>query len=414
MFYLAIKQMLSRKSQTILIFLGISFGTMIYVIIAGLQFGFRTYLTEQLLNNTAHVIIKGVEQNIEKDPLRKRFYSDDIHVKWISPPEGKRDEVKLQNPQGWFDRLDVDPNVVAYAPRLSINGLVSQGRFRTNVNITGIIPNRQMKVTSLEEYMDEGSLKDLNGGGNKIILGSGVLKDIGAQVGDTVNISAGLGESRPFKVVGKVHLGNEQIDKAMVLGNIREIQSLNRSPGRVSEISVSLVDIKQSQEIAAKWAKYTRDKVQGWEEANAQFMQMIQIQDIMRAIMTGAILLVAGFGIYNVLSIMISQKKKEIAILRSIGYGPNRILELFLFQGLMLGFGGGILGIILGFTVNKILESYELAFEVGKSNHLPISYDLSIFFTALIAAQAAAAIASYLPARAASRLTPLEIIREEM
>ncbi|MCB0407695.1 MAG: hypothetical protein KDD34_05775, partial [Bdellovibrionales bacterium] len=108
--------MLSRKKQSALIFLGISFGTMIYVVVAGLQFGFRNYLTEQLLNNTAHVIIKGSDKNIEADELRPRFYSEETFVKWIVPPAGKRDEAKLENPQGWFDRLQKDPDVVSYAP----------------------------------------------------------------------------------------------------------------------------------------------------------------------------------------------------------------------------------------------------------------------------------------------------------
>lgn len=413
MLYLAIKQMLSRKRQTVLIFLGISFGTMIYIIIAGLQFGFREYLTEQLLNNTAHVLIKGSERDIEPDQLRPRFYPPDVHVKWIGPPEGKREEANLQNPQGWFDRLEQNPHVIAYAPRLAINGLVSQGRFRTNVSITGIVPDRQMRVTSLEEYMKVGSLKDLSGGGNKIILGSGVLNDIGAQVDDTVNVSAGLGEARPFKVVGILHLGNEQIDRSLALTNILDVQSLNRSPGRVSEISVALTDIALSSQIANELDEYTSDEVQSWQEANAQFMQMIEIQDIMRLIMTGTILLVAGFGIYNVLSIMITQKQKEIAILRSIGYPPSKILELFILQGLILGFTGGLLGLLLGFGFNMLIGSYELAFEVGKDNHLPISHDLSIYLTALGVAQLASALASYLPARAASKMTPLEIIRGE-
>lgn len=414
MLYLAVRQMLSRKKQTLLILLGISFGTMIYVVIAGLQFGFRNYLTEQLLNNTAHVIIKGSEKKIDGPDLRQRFFSQETLVSWISGPVGKREEAKLGNPQGWFDRLEKDPNVVAFAPRLNINGIATNGRFRSNVGIVGIIPEKQMKITSLEDYMREGSLANLSGGGNKVILGSEVLENLGAKVGDNIKLSTGLGEARPFKVVGKIKLGNEQIDEVMTLANIRDVQALNHTPGWISEISVALRDVELSAPLAEKWSLYSTDDVQGWEEANAQFMQMITIQDIMRLVMTGAILLVAGFGIYNVLSIMISQKKKEIAILRSIGYGPEKILELFLYQGLFLGFGGGLIGILFGVIFNYSLGQYELAFEVGRDNHLPISYDFSIFLTAFVAAQIAAGIASYLPAHAASKLTPLEIIREEL
>lgn len=411
MLYLALKQMLSRKRQTALIFIGIGFGTMIYVIVAGLQFGFRGFLTEQLLNNTSHIVITGSDRNIDKDELRKRFYPEDWLVKWISPPRGKREEARLENPRMWFDRLEKDPEVLAYAPRLTISAIAGRGQFRANINLSGIDPEKQAKVTALNDYMKIGSLKDLSGGGNKIILGSGILDEIGAAVGDFVKISTGLGEGRPFKVVGKLHLGNEEMDKVIALGSIRDAQSLNKSPGRVEQISVALRDMELAQQLSQDWARTTRDKVQSWQEANAQFMQMIEIQDIMRAIMTGAILLVAAFGIYNVLSIMIAQKQKEIAILRSIGYGPQKILLLFLYQGLFLGFAGGLLGLALGLGINLLLSSIELGFDVGKSNHLPISYAPRIFFTAMFMAQAAASIASFLPARAASKLTPLEIIR---
>lgn len=413
MFYLALKQMLSRKRQTLLIFLGISFGTMIYVIIAGLQFGFRGFLTEQLLNNSSHILIKGNDRNIEKNELRDRFFKKDELVNWIVAPQGKREEARLENPQAWFERLSANPKVMAFAPRLTVNAIATQGRFRANVVLSGVIPSKQIKVTSLEDYMVEGSMMDLEGGGNKVILGKEVLEDIGAKVNDIVRISTGLGEPRPFKVVGSISLGNEDLDKTLAFGNIKDTQNLNRTPGRVGEISVALTDMEQSQHLADHWNAFSRDKVQSWQEANAQFMQMIEIQDIMRAVMVGTILLVAAFGIYNTLSIMIAQKRKEIAILRSIGYGPERILELFLYQGLIMGTAGAALGCVLGFAFNTALSSYKLGFEIGKSDTLPVSFAASIFATAFFMSIIAAGIASFLPARSASKLTPLDIFREE-
>lgn len=118
MWFLALRQMLARKKQTLLIFLGISLGTTIYVVIAGMQLGMRNYISEQLLNNTAHVIIKGNEQQIRQEDLRDRFFEETQFVRWIVPPAGKRGESRLENPQGWFSRLDKDPRVLAYSPRL--------------------------------------------------------------------------------------------------------------------------------------------------------------------------------------------------------------------------------------------------------------------------------------------------------
>lgn len=414
MWFLALRQMLSRKKQTLLIFLGISLGTTIYVVIAGIQLGMRNYISEQLLNNTAHVLIKGNEKKIDPADIRARFYGANDFIHWVVPPSGKRDESRLENPQGWFDRLSQDAHVLAYAPRLAINAIIARGPLRTSIGLTGIIPEKHSQVTSIGDYVTSGNLSLLTSGGRKIILGQGAMDKIGASVGDTIRISSGFGEAWPYRVVGVVQLGNHQIDDTLGLAHLTDVQTLNHSPGRVSEISVALDDINLSTSMAAHWALYSTDKVEGWEEANSSFMQIINIQDITRFVITFAILLVAAFGVYNVLSIMISQKQKEIAILRSIGYGPEKILQLFMIQGLLLGFIGGLCGLLLGLSANLFIGSIDLGFTIGKGTHLPISYDLTIFITAFFAAQIAAAVASIIPARHASQLTPLDIIRSNL
>ena len=143
------------------------------------------------------------------------------------------------------------------------------------------------------------------------------------------------------------------------------------------------------------------------------FMEMIRMQDAVRYFITFSILVVAAFGIYNILSIMINQKKREIAILRSIGYPPKDILVLFMYQGVMLGVFGGLIGVLLGYFISIGVESIDLGFEIGESNHLIISYDIDIYIVAFISALFASLVASYLPARKASRMTPMEIIRDQ-
>ena len=143
------------------------------------------------------------------------------------------------------------------------------------------------------------------------------------------------------------------------------------------------------------------------------FMEMIKVQDFTRFFITISVLIVAAFGIYNVLSIMINQKKKEIAILRAIGFPPLKIFKLFLYQGLTLGISGGILGMILGYLLCRWFGSVDFNFEIGGSNHLLISYDYWIYITAFVAANISAMIASMIPAYLASKFTPIEILRSQ-
>lgn len=414
MWFLAFRQMFSKKKQTVLIFLGITFSSMIYVVIAGIQFGMREYISEQLLNNTAHVIIAGNERKIDAADLRERFFPSTGVVNWLIPPAGKREDARLENPEGWFKRLAADPDVRAYAPRLSLNAIFNKGSLRANVILTGIVPERYLQVTSIGDYIVSGRFEELKAGTNTIIVGTGVMERLGARLDQTILVSTGTGEPRPFKVIGVFELGNHQIDESFAFAHINDVQTLNRTPGRVSEITVSLTDINLSAAKAGHWSVYSNDKVENWEQANAQFLQMITIQDIVRAVIVGALLLVSAFGMYNVLSIMISQKQKEIAILRSLGYGPEKILGLILIQGMTLGAAGCAVGILLGLAANFIIDNIDLGMKIGKGTSLLVSYDPMIFITAVLGAMVSSLIASVLPARQAAKLTPLDIIRSNL
>lgn len=412
MFFLAWRQLIAKKKQTLLILLGISFGTLLFVSISGVQLGMRQYIFDQLLNNTAHILISGAENDILVKEVSQSLYPQQA-VLWTVPPAGKRDEAKLQNYQGWRTRLESDPRVFDFSPRLSANALVSSGKFSATVGLIGTLPEHHERISKVNQYIKEGSFSALKSGGNNIVLGSGVVKNLGIRLNQIVQVRYGQNESAPYKVVGIVHYGNQQFDNSVAFMHLNNVQTLTQSPGRISAIAVSLLDIDQSAELAATWASISKDKVEDWKTANKAFMEVIKVQDFTRYFITTAILIVAAFGIYNVLTIMINQKRKEIAILRAIGYEPKKILELILYQGVTLGLGGGIVGIILGYLLCIWIGSIDFGFEIGGSNHLLISYDWDIYVTAFITANVASLIASLIPAWEASRMTPMDIIRSE-
>jgi lipoprotein-releasing system permease protein len=412
MFFLSWKQLLAKKKQSFLILLGISFGSMLFVSISAIQLGFRAFMIKALLNNTAHIVIKGADNRIEQNAIEESLKWDGI-IDWITPPLGKKDESRLYNYQGWVEILRNDPNVYDYSPRLSTNVMLKNKTIRSNVNLVGSIPEKQIKISEIADYVVDGSFLDLGKGGNSIILGIGVAKDLGVRVGQYIEVLSGQSNSFSFKVVGLTKFGDDRTDRSLAFAHIHDVQKVNQTPGRISEIAVSLNDLEMAGELAALWDLYTSDKVEDWKSASKMFMEMIRMQDIVRFFIMFSVLVVAAFGIYNVLSIMINQKKKEIAILRSIGYGPSKILELIIFQGILLGIGGGILGVIFGYLVSRLVESIDLGLEIGGSNHLFVSYDPSIYYTSMVAAFIAAMVASLIPAFAASKMTPIDIIRGE-
>jgi len=243
-------------------------------------------------------------------------------------------------------------------------------------------------------------------------VGEGVLERLGVRIGDSIRVSTGLSETRPFKIVGTWKLGVKQVDEVLMLASLRDVQALNRTPGRINEINVKLIDINSAQRIADEWELVARDNVESWSESNANFLQIFAIQDIVRYAVTAAILIVAGFGIYNVLSIMVTQKRHEIAILGSMGYPPRKILLLFMEQGLMLGLAGAVIGLPLGFGLCQYIGSIKISF-TGVGSTLLMSYSPSIYFVGFLLAFISALLASYLPAHAASKMMPIDIIRSE-
>ena len=136
------------------------------------------------------------------------------------------------------------------------------------------------------------------------------------------------------------------------------------------------------------------------------------MQDFVRYAIVTVILLVAGFGIYNILSMLVNQKRREIAILRSMGYLPSEIIFLFFAQGLVLGLLGSLAGCIFGYAACRYLQTLPFASGLGSGN-LMVSFRPSFYVTGFAFATAASAIASILPARAAGKMTPVEIIRSD-
>jgi lipoprotein-releasing system permease protein len=191
------------------------------------------------------------------------------------------------------------------------------------------------------------------------------------------------------------------------------VQKINQTPSQVNEIAVRVYDVDSANLIAKNWRQFSSEKILSWDEVNANFLSVFKIQNATRHMMVAVIIIVAGFGIYNILNMVVTQKRKEIAILRSMGYETKDVVILFLSQGIILGIIGGLLGLIAGFWICKFLETIPFAGgPMGSgSGFLNISFDIEIYIKGMFLAIFAASFASLLPARVAGRMQPIDIIR---
>lgn len=413
MWFLALRHLFSKKRQTLLTFMGILFGSLGYVVITGFFLGFQEFLIEQLVNNDAHLHISPRDDILTDHSLDQVFFGKKYdHVRWLSPPAGRKDNARVENPPDWYERLGSDPRVVAFSPQAHAQVVIRKAKSTVAATLVGVNPSAQVRVTNIQDSMKEGKFTDLAGGGHRLIVGQGLLERLGTRVSQTVQVSAGASEPVPFKIVGYFKTGMKPIDDNRAFGMLADVQKVNGAPGEINDIAVRLKDYHAAARLASTWAGLQGDKVQSWDQINANFFSIFKIQNTMRYIIIAVILVVAGFGIYNVLNMSVTQRKKEIAILRSMGYDSVDIVSLFFSQGLILGLSGGAAGLVIGYGVCRYLQTVPFAGgPMGGAGYLHISLNLWIYLQGIFLAVCSASIASILPARSAGKLTPIEIIR---
>lgn len=414
MLFLAIRHLLSRRRQTSLTLLGIILGSAAYIAISGMMLGFQGFMVDQLVNNDSHIRITAREDMLTETSLNEAFFGPEVLISWIKPPSGRKDNAYILSPRTWLDRLEKDPSVVAASPQLVVQAIANYAKVTMGVRIIGSEPEKQLKVTNIENYMLKGKFSDIGTSGNRIAVGQDFLNKIGAAKNESILLTVGKGTPQPFKIVSVFQLGVKTLDEGTIFGALTDVQKLNQTPSRISDIAIRLVDVEKAREIASTWNLLGQEKVQSWDQSNEGIMSVFKTQDIVRNSMTISILVVAGFGIYNILSLAVSHKRREIAILRSMGFEPRDISSLFLIQGLILGCIGGLVGCILGLISCYGMSLIPVSSSRGiGSGSMVISYDYIIYVKALALALVSSSLASYFPARAAGLLEPIDIIRGE-
>ncbi|MBU42437.1 MAG: permease [Spirochaetaceae bacterium] len=408
MFFLATRQLLDRLQQSMLTLIGIALGTAAYVMFSGIMLGFQDQIIDLLVNTDAHIRISPRDEYRTVNAYEGVFFPDS-EVVWITPPSGMNKSSDLSNVYGWYQRLEADQRVAAFAPQLNLQVMVGTTNSMASL-LFGIDPDRQRAVSNMEDNLIEGSLTDLGRGNSLAIIGSKMQEKLGVQHNGTIQIVTPDGKQANLKIVGIYEFGNSQLDQGFIYTNIRTAQSLSGGASHVTDIVVRLHDVSEAAEVASQWSQFTRDKVESWDQANESILSVFQMQDVIRSSLTAVIVLIIAFGIYNILNMVVFQKQKEIAILRSIGFDAKDTIQLFLIQGFILGTLGSLVGLAIGFVGCLYISTIEIGGEETIRQML-VSYKPSIYVIGFTISVTASAISSYLPARRASRLQPIEIIR---
>lgn len=407
MWYLAIKHLMSRPGQTVILLAGIMLGSAGYVMFSGLQTGQEEFMIDRLVNVSGCVTISPRERFITPGTFESYFFTGSL-VRWLSPPSGRKDRRYLDNPAAWYRRLASDPAVLAYAPRYTINAILRKGAVSRSVTLNGVEPESQSRVTNIEQDITAGSLSSLGRGSSSILVSEELARVMGIRLGRSITVVAEDGSVHPVKVTGLFNTGAPRLDQSTAYTSLSTAQRIGKSAGRITSIIVKVKDVYASEAVSGALSLHGDDKVESWARANENVLSMLNTQRAVKNATMLVIVTVVSFGIYNILSMVVNQKKKDIAILRSMGFDRNHTVFLFLVQGVILGMIGSVLGLALGAAGCVYMSTIKVG--IGRG-YMTISWDPMIYVTAFTLVVVSAVVSSFLPARMAGKLSPIDIIR---
>jgi lipoprotein-releasing system permease protein len=405
---IALTYLTSRKKQTVVASLGVMFGISMFIFMQSLMKGTNDYFEKMSFTNTPHIRLYS-ENKVADNHMLKSFFNDPSE-KILTNPKQLNQSLGLTNPYGIIEQIRRNPEVANTTPQVTGNVLYTSGSVELPGNMAGVQIDEEDKMFDVQSNMVSGNLHDLNRVHNSILIGKGIADKLSLHTGDNITVRSGNGNTLMMRVVGIFSTTVKQIDDTKSYANISAVQSLmGKDRSYVTEIKINLVNYMNASKVARDIETITGYKAEDWIKANEQLKAAFKIRAIILNSVIGVILLVAGFGIYNILNMTIYEKIKEIAILKAQGFSGRAVTSIFLQQAIYIGIMGGIVGLILGFSLTFMVSKIYIG--AGTLKYLPMSFYIPHYIQALCFGIFTTVAAGYFPARKASKVDPVTIIR---
>jgi lipoprotein-releasing system permease protein len=408
--FIGLRHLVARPRQTLVAVAAMALATGIVVTLTALMTGFEWQFVSETLKLSAHVTVTDEELRPAQSPLRGRL-GDGALVQM-------RDERPADRPRrirraGELARAAAAmPEVAEGARQLVGQVVITLGDRVDSVDLRGLEPAAQDRVTPLRGYVKSGSYGSLDTNPDAILLGTGVAERIGARVGDRLTAVGPHGERLSLTISGLVETGVPPIDKTRALVRLKTAQSVLGRPEEVNAVVFRLRDPEQAPQVAARLRALSGHRVETWREQNANWLNIFAFQRTITKLVVAFLVLVAAFGVLNILIMVVLEKKRDIAILRSVGLDRGQIVTVFLWQGTLLGVVGAVVGCALGAVLIALLRRLPVHMEgIMRIDHLVMFVRPWYYVVASFGSMAAALLASALPSLSAAKTDPVDVLR---
>ncbi|NBD95930.1 MAG: lipoprotein-releasing ABC transporter permease subunit [Gammaproteobacteria bacterium] len=382
---------------------GIALGVMVLITVLSVMNGFEKELRERILGMISHATIEGYERRLS----------------------------------GWealLDQVREHESVVGAAPYVEQETLI-KGRGTAGAQVRGIDPDLEPQVSRIDELMRHDGFKALVPGEWRVMLGAGLAARLGVREGDSVTIFAPeiratpagvVPQVRRFEVAGIFEAGVQQYDTALAVIHFRDAQRLFRLNEQVGGIRLKFDDMMRARSIA--WDLSDRlggaHRVRDWTQQHANFFRAVRTEKTVMFIILSLIIAVAAFNIISTLVMVVTDKQADIAILKTMGLGPKKIMGVFIVQGSLIGIIGTMLGIVAGVALalnveqivawlEQFLSTDFLSAEVYYISDLPSELRWGDVVKFGSVALVLSLLSTIYPAWRAARTEPVEALRHE-
>ena len=381
--------------------LGVSIGVTVLIVVLSVMNGLASELRDRLLNMSAHASLSEGGAAI---------------------PDWRQSIQQLSGAQG----------LLGAAPYLDTDALLTRQPAMSGAIVRGIDPTMEPKISGIADSMREGSLSDLEPGSNRIILGRMLAYQLEVGVGDTVTVmTPGSGEAgdardevvptlREFTVAGIFEVGLQEDDGSLALVNLQDAEALRGLSGPTG-IRLRFNDVLQAPELARAAARRLHSALQlrDWTQDNEAYFRAIRIEKTMMSLILMLIVAVAVFNIAATLVMVVSDKRTDIAILRTLGLSPRGVVGVFLTQGVLIGWVGTAIGVALGLAIAFNVPAIENLFNLHLPSDVyyipdfPSEVHAGDIISIAVASLLLTLLATIYPALQAAKTQPAEALRYE-
>ncbi len=404
--------MLARIKQTIVAAVGVTFSITMFIALLGFMNGLNDLLDGLVLNRTPHVRFYNDIKANEDQPinLSGEFKGHHNIIRSVKPSASR---VSIYNNDAIMRTLKEDERILGVAPKITVQVFFNVGNVDIPGVLNGIEVEEENRLFAFGDFVIAGDYTDLGFTTNGIILGKGAADRMMAEIGDYVQITTAQGNRQLLKVVGHYQSGLGELDNLQSYVSLTTAQKLlGETSSYITDIQVKLHDFNLSPGLAEEYRFTFEIDADDIQTVNAQFETGSDIRSLISYAVGITLLVVSGFGIYNILNMMIYEKMDTIAILKAIGFSGVDVRNIFIGIAIFIGFAGGLLGLLFGFFASLGINRIPFETEALPTiKTFPVNFDLRFYVIGTVFSLVTTFLAGFFPSLKASKIDPVEIIR---